>query len=367
MSGRQYPLFSETSALRFLADRGLIPPETLVSGETTVTSVPRRNRNFEVVTAPGPSWFLKCPRDESGRATLRNEAAAYTYLFEHCKEVTKYLAGVRAFDRPKSVLALELFPGAEDLRTHCWRVGGFSSVPGRQLGYALGRLHNLPLPRRTQTGWQPALRVPWVLGIHRPGLDLLRHASAANIEIVRAIQRSSRFGELLDELRDHWTYSTLVHFDLKGENCLLAGSPSTGRKGVKIIDWELAGIGDPGWDTGSVFATCLDIWLSSTPLVSELPIDQALTIAACPLSRMQAGMHSFWSAYVRSKNAGTGGAALLDRAIRYSAVRLLQTAYERAQVSSQITSSAVALVQLSLNMLLRPCEAGVQLLGISLC
>jgi hypothetical protein len=367
MSRSQYPVFSETSVLRFLADRGLIPPEVLVSGDTTVAGVHGRNRNFEVVTTGGPSWFLKCPTDDSGKTTLPNEAAAYAYLLKHCKEIAKYLAGVRAFDRRKPVLALELVAGAENLRTYCWRVGGFSSGPGRQLGYALACLHNLPLPRPTRTGWQPALRAPWVLGIHRPGLDLLRHASAANIEIVRAIQRSPRFGELLDELRGHWTCSALVHFDLKGENCLLSGSSSTGRKGVKIIDWELAGIGDSCWDTGSVFAACLDIWLSSTPLVADLPIDQALALAACPLSRMQAGIRSFWSAYVRSVNAGTEGAALLERSIRYAALRLLQTTYEQAQMAPQITASAVALVQLSLNMLLRPREAGAHLLGISLC
>ena len=57
---------------------------------------------------------------------------------------------------------------------------------------------------------------------------------------------------------------------------------------------------------------------------------------------------------------------LLVRTARYGAVRLLQIAVERAQVSPELTSNIVGNLQLSLNILQRPIEAIVHLFGIRL-
>jgi hypothetical protein len=55
---------------------------------------------------------------------------------------------------------------------------------------------------------------------------------------------------------------------------------------------------------------------------------------------------------------------LLVRAARFTAVRLLQIADGEQQISSEMTSSIVGNVQLSLNILQRPIEAIVHLFRI---
>jgi hypothetical protein len=50
--------------------------------------------------------------------------------------------------------------------------------------------------------------------------------------------------------------------------------------------------------------------------------------------------------------------------MRYAGARLVQTAYEQMRWEIELTADMIYLLQLSLNVLHRPLEAAVQLLGI---
>jgi hypothetical protein len=56
----------------------------------------------------------------------------------------------------------------------------------------------------------------------------------------------------------------------------------------------------------------------------------------------------------------------LLKAIMYGAARLVQTAFEHMQRSNETTGNTVCLLQVSLNMMMRPYEAALFLLGIKL-
>jgi hypothetical protein len=76
-------------------------------------------------------------------------------------------------------------------------------------------------------------------------------------------------------------------------------------------------------------------------------------------------MRAFWSAYTRRMQLDpTTADEWLIRSTRYAAVRLIQTAYEQGQSASRLTGNTVCLLQLSFNILSRPEDAAVGLLGI---
>jgi hypothetical protein len=80
---------------------------------------------------------------------------------------------------------------------------------------------------------------------------------------------------------------------------------------------------------------------------------------------MQPAIRSFWESYVRRRGFDrVSSREKLRLATRYGAARLLQTAFEQSQNVSHLTGNLVLLLQLSLNMLARPDEAGADLLGI---
>ena len=68
---------------------------------------------------------------------------------------------------------------------------------------------------------------------------------------------------------------------------------------VQFVDWEMAGVGDPCWDAGTVFSECLSTWLRSTPVTRETPPEDFLPLAGFPLRRMQPAMRSFWRSYAQ--------------------------------------------------------------------
>src|SRR5262249_38068356 len=153
----------------------------------------------------------------------------------------------------------------------------------------------------------------------------------------------------LEELRQAWQADTLIHADIKWDNWLAWVDPAASRSPrVKLVDWEFAGLGDPCWDLGAVFADYLSVWLFSIPITGETPPEHFLALARYPLAQMHPAMRAFWQAYVRRRDfaAPTAQHTLL-RAVQYGAARLLHKGFEQLQASPQLLGTTVCLVQLS--------------------
>lgn len=337
-----------------------------------VMDVSRRNRNYKVVSERGPSYLLKQGIGPEGRATLANEAAVYQLLQSDRSThgLDCYLPRCYGYDPEEHILILELVRNGRDLREYHVERGRFSTTVAGILGDALGSLHRQAREQRkwSEDGHRFSSQPPWVLSVHRTDLGLFRRISNANIQAVKIIQRFPEFGEHLDTLRQGWMVETLIHHDLKWDNCIVLAKPGLQRKtGLMIVDWELAIRGDPRWDVGSVFSNYLSFWLLSIPLTGETPPERFIELAHYPLEKMQPAIRSFWQSYMRQMGlSATAANEWLLRAVRYGAARLVQTAFEQMQMSARLMGNAVCLLQLSLNILQRPQEALVNLLGFSL-
>lgn len=115
-------------------------------------------------------------------------------------------------------------------------------------------------------------QLPWILSIHHPHVSIFRNVSSANIQLIKILQQFPEFGKLLDELYQEWITKTLIHGDIKWDNCLVfASSGSRRMTRLKIVDWEFASMGDPCWAVGSVFSSYLSFWLLSIPITGEYP------------------------------------------------------------------------------------------------
>jgi hypothetical protein len=83
------------------------------------------------------------------------------------------------------------------------------------------------------------------------------------------------------------------------------------------------------------------------------------------MARIRPAVNAFWNAYREScglSNAVLG--TLLRRAVRHAGARLLVAALEQSQPQSQWTSSLENAVRLGAEVLRRPDEAGIHLLGL---
>jgi hypothetical protein len=355
----------------YLLRRRLLSEVSIVDGDLRIVDVSRRNRNFKVFTEPGPSYLLKQGIGQSGKATIAYESTVYQFLGELPGNtwLRHYLPHYYGYDEHEGILILELLRDARNFQENRTRRRHFSRTRAAALGLALSRFHRLTGSAIASDQAGRFLgRIPWVLSFHRPGLGLFRDISNANLQLLKIIQNTVEFQRMLDELREGWRVDSLIHNDVKWENCLVfPPSNSGGKTGLKIIDWEFADLGDSCWDAGAVFSNYLSFWLFSIPVAGEEPPDRFLELAECPLEQMQPAIRAFWHAYVRGTGLDSAKSEeSLLRAVKYAAARLIQTGFEQMQHSTQLTGNLVCLLQLSLNIMQRPREAIAHLLGISL-
>jgi aminoglycoside phosphotransferase (APT) family kinase protein len=347
----------------YLIDKRLISARAVVDGGLRLADVSRINRVF-VVTAEGERCLVLKRADDAGSASVVREAAVLDRLWSvGGGELTAFLPRVVAYDDAERVLILETAAGARNLtRQHAH--GRFSRALAAQVGRALAGLHDLgPSAVDGLPGWiDPTLP----LRVHQPDLTSLHEMSVAAAELTAIIQSSDGLCAAIDALVESWRSESTIHGDVRWDNCLAmrqAGSDRWVR--LHLIDWEVAGAGDPGLDIGAFFAEYLRAWLQSIPIANGHEPGRLLAHAARPLRRMRPALGAFWEAYVRHRSRSESELTeTLYRATRFAAAGLLSAALEEAQMLSELPATVLFLVPLSQNILTRPDEASAHLLGL---
>jgi hypothetical protein len=339
-------MIEQSDVAHYLLSLGVVKPQAIVDEDFTVVDASRRNCVFLAKTRSGPTLVVKQALSGDGsalahEAAVLRELAGVAGLVEHVPAVVHH-------DSDRGCLVLSTPGGARDWSEH---QGRFARIPARILGRTLAALHGL------QTDLPDASI--WGLQLPEPPHELVLDLSAGAQDLLARIQASDFVCGRLEELSRVDGDRGVVHADLRWENCLALPAPGARRRTrVLLVDWELAGRGDPAFDVGSVLAEYLRVWVGSVPIVEPIDPGRLVARARHPLASMRPAIHAFWSAY-RPANPPS-----LRRVVEFGAVRLLQTAIERAQGLSFPTAHVVTIVQLADNMLRQPDEAAAALLGL---
>jgi hypothetical protein len=188
------------------------------------------------------------------------------------------------------------------------------------------------------------------------------------MELVRLLQGSPELCERLEALNESRDDVAIVHGDLRPNNCVVFPRlRAVRRTRIALVDWELARRGDPHVDLGAVLGEYLQVWLWSISVFDGSDLGQAPRHARHPLEAMQPAIRAFWRSYVDAcRDQGAGPRPSLRRAVEFSAARLVEVAFERAQSDSALDPRSGLALQLALNVLGRPTEAAVHLFGLPL-
>ncbi|WP_437752167.1 phosphotransferase [Sorangium sp. So ce1389] len=360
----------------YLLENGLVAARSILDGDLTITSAARRNRNLRVTRKDGPGYLVKQPDElgSEGLHSLHLEAAFYAFCQEEpaVADLSALLPRMVHFDRPRALIALELLEDATPLWGYYSRFAP-DDLPAPVmdlLGRALGTAHRVlgtpALRRDPRLGWMRS-DVPWVMQVHKPDPTLLASISPANYNTLKILQTQGDLGRHLDDLRRLWRPESIIHDDIKSDNVLVVAPLSaegSGPPDVKIIDWELVQIGDPAWDLAGLLQDFLLFWVLSMNGAAADPA--VLTESArYPLSALQRCIRVTWSAYRETAALSPAEAgARLDRAVRFSAARLVQSAFEMAQQAMALPVASVLLLQIAANLLADPQTGQVKLYGL---
>lgn len=346
----------------YLTGRGLLHARAVVDGGLRVVDLSRKNRVFVVTADDEPCYVVKLP-DEPGDSGVEHEAAVLDRLRSGAGDsrLIPFLPIPIVYDAAENVLVLEVPPNARDLRQHHGR-RRFSRTLAHETGKGLAVLHSVA------SAVLDGLQAPdpsGLLAVHRPNLRAARTLTAASVDLVRMIQGSEELCWDLDELLGCPRDESVIHGDLRWDNCLALSRGGSSRKTrVLLIDWELSAAGDPALDIGAYFAEYLRAWQRSVGMPDPREPARRLVDPRQVLPTMQPTVAVFWEAYERHRShSAIELSRTLRRGLRFAGARLVMTALEEAQMLVELRQSVLSTLQLGANVLRRPDEAAAHLLG----
>lgn len=354
----------------YLLGCGLITRDSVVDGDFVVIEMLRRNRNFRIQRIRAPGLFVKQVRVRTPDmvVTLEREARCYELACSETDfaDLRPLMPKFVRYDVRNHILILELLPANQSLREYQMGPGRLNATIGEQLGAALSVCHTrIAVPQEIPHKLKVfPRRAPWILSF--PSLNFERGSPGGAIaQLHSLLRRYPDLAERLDGLREGWRIECLIHGDLRWDNWLVLIENGDARN-VKIVDWELADLGDAGWDLGDVFHGFLCSWVSSMADSGREPGSMLMEGAGRSLEDMQPSINSFWQTYTLKRQLGREQAReLLDRSIRYCAARMVQTVFEISVERSQLPPFGIRLLQLADNILANPEDGVRELLDVS--
>jgi Ser/Thr protein kinase RdoA (MazF antagonist) len=331
----------EANVLQYLLARRFASLEGVVAGKYFVRDLSRRNRNFRV-TCGSREYLVKQAKkwDYAGRSSLEQEAAfcRQARTDPRFEPLRRFTPEAYSYDPANSTLVFEFLPDDAPLATMPQRL---LPETGRLVGRAMGQFH--ADMRRADLAPLFPLNPPSYLSMHRWQPEEASGASEGQRDLIRLVRRHREFAPALEMLEMDWRPHTMIHGDWKLDNCLL----SAGAACLHVVDWELAGWGDPVWDVATLLQSWWCLWLRA-------PEEN-------PLAEVQPVLREFLRSYAAA--AGEDQNLLRRRTIAFAAARLLQSAWESLQKAAELEAFAVLAAQAGLNLLTRPEWGAAQLLG----
>jgi thiamine kinase-like enzyme len=157
-------------------------------------------------------------------------------------------------------------------------------------------------------------------------------------------------------MRAGWRPNTVMHGDMKFDNCLI--TEGDGARRLRIVDWELADLGEDIWDVAGILQNYL-YWSA----VSTQTSGGAWSVSM-PFEKLQPAMAAFWSAWAAARGLPEGDSMpQLERATSFAAARLLQSVMEMLVVTPTMSSYVALLLQTSLNILRDPAAMARMIVG----
>jgi len=359
------------NVVHYLAERRLLTFQSVVDGDFMVVEQSSRNYNLKILRKRSPGFFIKQVRSRTSAytQTLEREAKCYELARRNPRfgAMAALLPECHHWDAARTILVLEMLPDAENLWEHHQRLGRFAVEIAELQGEKLGTYHRqveLFFPALEELGLFDK-KLPWILSIHETHPHYLSQMSQGNAQLLQILRDNPGLTRALDAIKRSWVYRALLHGDVKWENLLLYRESEGAPLDLRVIDWEMADIGDECWDTGAILQAYLSFWIFSLPLSPGVSLDQAAAASPFRGEDLQAALAAFWTRYAAARGfSRVMSRRHLERCMACAAARMVQTAYEGIQQSPQITPQALCQLQMSMNVLRDPAVAVSQMVGL---
>ena len=308
-------------ALRYLLDRGILSASEAVSAGPVAEDVSASHRSYRVSVAGQPRWLVKrADPVRSGGRDLGAEPALYR-LSTFLPGLSDIVPECRHIEPSGQVVVLAHLP-AETFGRIVFQEGeGPADAALRSYGGTIARLHDLHPVRFG--------RPPWLLLALEPSWGNYRWLPPPTASFLLRLRSSSRCRTGFGKARRAWRATSLIHGDIRWANALVQTSGN--QFDVRLVDWELACVGDPAWDIGSALADII-----AAKAFYDTDGDLRSAFRWCELV-----LGGYWNV---ARPAEDAWRALMRRSARLAGIRLVQTVIEHGHESERELRSAEAVL-----------------------
>jgi len=353
----------------YLISKGIVTAQSVVAGDFVLAEVGRRNRNFKVFRREHAGVFVKQVKttDAEAIATLRREAIFYRAVESNpsCAAIRGIIPRHLNYDERRHVLTVNLVEDAESVAERQLREGPCREDTANQLGQALGQIHALSSTVVGDARLRPLFtyQMPWPLQLDQIGYGFLEKMGSVGPALSAAIRQMPALQAMLAALRSRWQYDSLIHGDMKWDNCMIRNKPGELPQ-LTIVDWELTDIGDGAWDVAGIFkeyvmALVLNAYGNETAAVQNVPPPPAINF-----EQLRRSIGKFWQAYAGARQLWDGS-SYMDRAIRLVGARMVAAVLEYLFASPQLGTLGAKMLQTSIKILEAPEIVASQLFSAS--
>lgn len=231
--------------VRRLVDAGLVGIDDAFNGLVSVADLSRSNHvSLVAVGGVGRAVVKHAATAIDGVDPFAAEVAAYQWLTASSTTaaLSPRLLGVLGDEH---AIVTEPVAGARCLHEVLASSPGSGVDHQTALGRMLGHLHS----SGPVDGQHLVPRRPWVLRIPDGHVPTMLVGNAGATAVIGATLSDRGLCEALREFDRAWAPRAPVHGDVKFDN-VLVGPEAGGR--LWLVDWELAGLGEPAWDLAGV-------------------------------------------------------------------------------------------------------------------
>jgi len=355
-------LLSEYNIIHYLIEKGLMSYQNVIDNKYTVHRKDSRNNNFIINKDLANQLFIKQIRrsDLPNIESLKTEATVY-YLANNNSEfnnLSNFIPRYFNYDYNAKILITEYLGDYIDLQSFLNSNKQLNEDTGKALAETFNSYH-IDLDKKKQS-IKPfshfKKQQPWVFNIPSMNLEQWKHTSKSETDknAIGLIENDKRFLNLISETSTLWENNSLCHGDIKFQNILI-NNKAQANSSVKIIDWELAFIGDKTWDIAGVINSILVNWISSSSKGDEKNY----------LEKFYPFVNSLIENYECVSKMMNPKEWYL-KLIKFTALRLIHSCFESTASSQHFYPSTAKLLQLSSNIFNQPDEALQILLGIKI-
>jgi aminoglycoside phosphotransferase (APT) family kinase protein len=295
-------------ALRLLLHHGLLTAREVVTADLRAEETSMSHTAYCVRVGGVARWYVKrADLTRSQGRDLGSEASVYRLAVHHpvLREVAPRCRLIGENDNAVVIDAVAGTPLQFVISAPVDRVAERVEVL-KAYGSAVARVHSVRCPAFGNRPWMiEALEPRW------RGYSWLPRRSAS---LLSQLAVSPKHQQAFRQAQAEWRPVCLVHGDLRWSNALAAGRDE--QAAIKLIDWELASLGDPAWDVGGFLADAIGTAVLERG--AHPSVEYLLAQSASILSGY----------YVTARPPREVWAALMKRSLRLAGVRLVQTIIE---------------------------------------